>query len=569
MCKSANILAVKYPDVAKEWHPTKNNGLTPYDRTYASNKKAWWKCSNDPEHEWEAIISNRTRKRYGCPHCFGRVFEENRLSIRYPEIAKEWHPTKNGELTPFNVTFGMEKNVWWQCSKNPQHEWQAMICQRTRSQSSKGCPHCNSLATLYPQLVEEWHPTKNNRKWTPFNISYGSTKEVWWQCSQNQKHEWQSTVNNRTSKGNGCPHCYSDKIMTHELYVKTLQELDKNIVLKKGVFYQKYSTKLTHICPECNEEWDVRPANVLHSGVSMCMKCSNDRVESRMATALKQIFKYYYKETIYEFDLGFRGERGGVSNYDIYIPELNLVVECQSVYHDSEKQIELDGKKKIFALSKGVNYEALDHRNYSPLQAIQYFFPHIKELPEFIDLTAKLRKNWSLEDAQNLLNQGYFFKEVAEKLGTTRQAITSALSKGNLILPEGYSKENHRKWSLKEAQRLLDEEKYNYQQIADIIGNGCTESAIAGAVQKKELKSKYKRITISSIYQFTLDGKFVKSYNSSKIEGFSKPNVILACKGLKKKNPHKHKGYLWYYQDTIPQDLKLHINTPQKNIFAS
>tara|TARA_B110000285_G_scaffold180449_1_gene203483 strand:+ start:85 stop:225 length:141 start_codon:yes stop_codon:yes gene_type:complete len=30
-----------------------------------------------------------------------------------PELAEEWHPTKNGELTPFDVTKGSNKKVWW------------------------------------------------------------------------------------------------------------------------------------------------------------------------------------------------------------------------------------------------------------------------------------------------------------------------------------------------------------------------------------------------------------------------------------------------------------------------
>ncbi|MCA1047779.1 zinc-ribbon domain-containing protein [Bacillus toyonensis] len=31
---------------------------------------------------------------------------ENSLAIRNPELAKQWHKTKNGKLTPFHVTVG-------------------------------------------------------------------------------------------------------------------------------------------------------------------------------------------------------------------------------------------------------------------------------------------------------------------------------------------------------------------------------------------------------------------------------------------------------------------------------
>ena len=39
----------------------------------------------------------------------------------YPELVKEWHPTKNGDLTPRDVTHGSKKKVWWLCQNI--HEW--------------------------------------------------------------------------------------------------------------------------------------------------------------------------------------------------------------------------------------------------------------------------------------------------------------------------------------------------------------------------------------------------------------------------------------------------------------
>ena len=33
----------------------------------------------------------------------------------YPHLVKEWHPTKNGELTPNDFTYGSNKKVWWRC----------------------------------------------------------------------------------------------------------------------------------------------------------------------------------------------------------------------------------------------------------------------------------------------------------------------------------------------------------------------------------------------------------------------------------------------------------------------
>jgi len=59
-------LAVKFPEVAAQWHPTKNGELTPGYVTSKSNNKVWWICENG--HEWEAAVGSRT-KGSDCAEC--------------------------------------------------------------------------------------------------------------------------------------------------------------------------------------------------------------------------------------------------------------------------------------------------------------------------------------------------------------------------------------------------------------------------------------------------------------------------------------------------------------------
>ena len=39
--------------------------------------------------------------------------KENSLAARNPVLAKEWHPEKNGYLTPDKISFSSAKVVWW------------------------------------------------------------------------------------------------------------------------------------------------------------------------------------------------------------------------------------------------------------------------------------------------------------------------------------------------------------------------------------------------------------------------------------------------------------------------
>jgi len=127
-----------HPDIAKEWHPTKNGSLTPKDITYGSEKAIWWICKNG--HEYDAKPNHRTFRGSGCPYCSGRrVNKDNCLEAVNPNLAKEWHPTKNGNLTPRDVTVGSHKKVWWECYRG--HEWETPVSNRS---GGTGCPYCNS-----------------------------------------------------------------------------------------------------------------------------------------------------------------------------------------------------------------------------------------------------------------------------------------------------------------------------------------------------------------------------------------------------------------------------------------
>lgn len=57
-----------------------------------------------------------------------------------------------------------------------------------------------------PELMAEWHPTKNEGL-MPEDVPFGAGTKVWWLCSRG--HEWQSSPNQRTNRKSGCPACYN------------------------------------------------------------------------------------------------------------------------------------------------------------------------------------------------------------------------------------------------------------------------------------------------------------------------------------------------------------------------
>ena len=206
MIEKDNSLAFRNPELAKEWHLSKNGDLTPNDVTIGSGKTVWWlgKCG----HEWEATINERHRG-YGCPICAGKriVPGINDLASQQPLIAQEWLYEENGDLSPTMVAATSHKVVRWKCKKG--HTYNAPIDARVRG---RGCPYCahklvlkgeNDLATVNPFLASEW--SKKNYPLMPDAVFANSHRVVSWVCSLCRK-EWTASIYSR-QVGNGCPKC--------------------------------------------------------------------------------------------------------------------------------------------------------------------------------------------------------------------------------------------------------------------------------------------------------------------------------------------------------------------------
>jgi len=130
-----NCLATTHPDLAREFHPTKNAPLTAYEVVAGTNRKIHWICSKG--HEWQAIGSGRLAG-HGCSACCNQiVVEDNCLATTHPDLAREFHPTKNAPLTVHDVIAGTSKKIHWICFKG--HEWQTTGDSRARG---SGCSRC-------------------------------------------------------------------------------------------------------------------------------------------------------------------------------------------------------------------------------------------------------------------------------------------------------------------------------------------------------------------------------------------------------------------------------------------
>ncbi|WP_110590585.1 zinc-ribbon domain-containing protein [Microbacterium suaedae] len=120
----------------------------------------------------------------------------NSLAVLRPQVATEWHPTLNGDLTASDVTLGSGRKVWWRCPRG--HEWQSAVSSRAKGSR---CPMCagivavpgeTDLASVRPDLALQWHPTRNSVEIS--RVLPQSNKNAWWLCAQG--HEWEAKIQN-------------------------------------------------------------------------------------------------------------------------------------------------------------------------------------------------------------------------------------------------------------------------------------------------------------------------------------------------------------------------------------
>jgi len=262
-----NNLETKYPHLKEEWDPI-NGPMSEY--APHSGDIVSWVCFSNKLcncHKWDTRINDRTKENpTDCPYCCNqKVCDHNNLEILYPHLRKEWN-SKNKTLMKEYAPHSSEK-VWWVCPKNicGCHEWIASIDNRTR-ETETGCPYCsskllcchNNLEALHPELIKEWHP--NNIK--PMNEYFPSSNDiVWWICSKNNTHIWETSPNNRT-RPSSCPKCSKNKGYSEKqiIWMTEIENIE-NIVIQhackaEGEFKIQGIGKVDGYCKENNTVYE-------------------------------------------------------------------------------------------------------------------------------------------------------------------------------------------------------------------------------------------------------------------------------------------------------------------------
>lgn len=303
-------LLARFPDTAMEWHPTLNGTLKPDMVMPASADKVWWLCPKCGQ-PYQATPAKRTRKEASaCPVCAHKkiVAGINDLAFLRPDLASEWHPSKNGNLLPSAVAPNYSKKVWWVCKECGNEFYVTPNKRVTRNQ---GCDKCarkclsrgmhqkslqngvNTVAVQCAELLKEWDYERNQGVCTPDDVSTGNSSiQIHWVCSI-CGHKWQASAYSRVRLGSGCKKC-SDRKMGQLYHSRNVKKGVNDVAsqrpdLLKDWDYGKNvdicapdditigsNIRVHWICSTCGYEWYTSPYNRIHNE-SGCRRCSRKK----------------------------------------------------------------------------------------------------------------------------------------------------------------------------------------------------------------------------------------------------------------------------------------------------
>ncbi len=343
------ILAIEHPELLDEWDYNKNSSIcAPEEITVGSHKKVWWKCENG--HSWQAEIKARVSGN-GCPFCSNKKIEQgfNDFASQNPELLYEWDYEKN-TIDPKSIGSGSHIKVWWKC-KDCGHEWQATISSRT---IGRGCPVCaykkraisktnadyrDSIAALYPELLEEWDYEQNGVL-SPETVYPGSSKKVWWKCKKCHQRYY-SSVNNRIN-GSGCPLCAGKTIIpgindlqkwckdNNRTDILTEWDYNKNTITPDQI--APFSgRKIYFICKE-GHSYSSALSNRLTYRLG-CPICNKYNRSSFQEQAILYYLRYKFKDAVNSYHVDWIGKQ----ELDIYIPSIKTAIEYDGIQWHKNK----------------------------------------------------------------------------------------------------------------------------------------------------------------------------------------------------------------------------------------
>lgn len=216
-CPTCNSLGFRYPNLIESWDFVRN-AESVYDVTPGSGRKFYWVCPAG--HSVFRSVGKIVERGLCCAANEDGTLKrttqlrpgENDLKTLHPFLMDQWSPIEPSRPEDYHPK--SKSKVIWRCVEFG-HDYEMSVGDKTKG---LGCPICsnrrllpgfNDLGTTRPELLNEWHNTRNAPS-KPSGVFGNAKRKYWWICSKG--HEWMQSPNGRHA-GGGCPVCSNQVLL--------------------------------------------------------------------------------------------------------------------------------------------------------------------------------------------------------------------------------------------------------------------------------------------------------------------------------------------------------------------
>jgi hypothetical protein len=226
----------------------------------------------------------------------------------------------------------------WACKKGHKFEAPWARVKGTKNHKGTWCNECAKVSRglktrlkLTKSDMDKFAKARNLRFLSPAYITTGTKYR--WGCRVCD-YEWETTHNNISSRGRGCPKCGQKR--SNEAKMKTLEEAKAEV---KEVGFQLVTQEYSGFnkvhdfkCTVCNTPKRTS-FNMLLSQRAICSNCFKTTSYGEFVTKffVEKLFKKKFEKARPEFLKV--GSKGFALELDIYNPELKLAFEVQGLQH--------------------------------------------------------------------------------------------------------------------------------------------------------------------------------------------------------------------------------------------
>lgn len=428
----------------------------------------------------------------------------------------------------------------------------------------------------------------------PLENYINSATKILHRCKKCE-YQWEIRPNDLL-KRRMCPMCDSKRRIgpapsyVNSIWASEYKELFMNYITEAQMktSMPKSNIKIDMICPDCGRHKEQTPKCLINQGLGCVCGDGISYPNKFMYAVLNQIGLEYEIEKIFNWSVNKR--------YDIYIPQLNCIIENHGPQHytgwcndkdDLERNQINDLFKKKMALENGITIYTELNCSKSKMEWIKnsLLTSALSKILDFSLVNWEECNNFAMSNfvkkAANLWNEGKTVKEISEILRVSsvtvgqylRQAadsnfcnytIQDSMNRGKTLISgeNSWNSEPFIQFTLdgeyvKEWQCQMDVEKelnILSTTISSVLNHGDKKSAGGFLWMWKKEYDKvgkcepYKRKTTSkSVLQLSLDGEVIKEWPGATAAGntlkIDISSICKCCKGKLKKAG----GFLWKY----------------------